>query len=140
MNHLDMLTTYAVVSVQTACAIIGGDDGPVDTSTIDRLVATGRLIRPVRGRISTASLRALLGMEREEDRVWPALGTARAERTASIMFAGAGGSPNASVPAPTPANAPPLSAADLPPKLRLLGRRRHGPPNPVTTPPPKRRR
>lgn len=34
-------------------------------------------------------------------------------------------------PAPTPANAPPLSAAVLPPKLRLLGRRRHGPPNPA---------
>ena len=59
-NHHDILNSYAVVSVATACAIIGGDGVPVSPGTVYRLCRAGALERRGKGKITTASLRAYL--------------------------------------------------------------------------------
>ena len=59
-NHHDILNSYAVVSVATACAIIGGDGVPVSPGTVYRLCRAGALERRGKGKITTASIRRYL--------------------------------------------------------------------------------
>ena len=59
-NHHDILNSYAVVSVATACAIIGGDGAPVSPGTIYRLCREGKIEKRGKGKITTASIRHYL--------------------------------------------------------------------------------
>lgn len=60
MNHTELLNTYAVVSIQTACAILGGEGDPVSSNTVYRLIRSGDLEKRTKGKVTTASIRRYL--------------------------------------------------------------------------------
>jgi hypothetical protein len=64
-SHHEILASYAVVSIKTACIILGGDGEPVSPGTVYRLCREGRIERRGKGKITTASIRRYI----EED-VW----------------------------------------------------------------------
>lgn len=65
MSHLEKLDTYAVVSIATARAVLGGDGGPVSDDTVYRLIRAGCLDKRGKGKVTTASLKAYLAGERQ---------------------------------------------------------------------------
>lgn len=89
-NHQDILSSYAVVSVATACAILGGDGAPVSPGTVYRLAREGQLTRAGKGKITTASIRAYL-----ENDLWHGDGAAPRAQAASTRPKTAG-APSAS--------------------------------------------
>lgn len=65
MNHQQKLDEYAVISIATAAAILGGDGGPVSPGTVYRLVREGRLSKAGKGKVTTESLRRYLAEGRQ---------------------------------------------------------------------------
>ena len=112
-SHTDLLSTYAVVSVTTAGAIIGGDGGPVSPSTVNRLCRAGMLIKRT-GKVTTASLRAYLGSSDQ----WRERSGGKRAAAASTGSRGEAGSPSVTAPAMTEHAA--SSVTPSPPVLRLL--------------------
>lgn len=122
-SHRDILDAYAVVSVATACAIIGGDGAPVSTDTVYRLCRAGCLERRGKGKITTASIRDYL----EHGRC-PGDDGGRKAAGASIERRGAGGSRSGSARRAKTGDED-SSASTSMPGIRLLGRLPRGKPS-----------
>ena len=111
--HTAILSTYAVVSVTTAGAIIGGDGEPVSPSTVNRLCRAGVLTKRM-GKVTTASLRAYL----EGSDQWQRGSGEQRGAAASTGSKGAVGSRSETAPALT--GSATSNGAPSPPVLRLL--------------------
>lgn len=72
MNHREKLEAYAVVSIASACEILGGDEEPVSAGTVYRLCREGALDKCGKGKVTTASLNAYLAGERTPRAAAPA--------------------------------------------------------------------
>lgn len=88
-SHAEILATYAVVSIATAAAILGGDAGPVSAGTVYRLIAAGELEKRGKGKVGVASLRRYLDEgPRQQQPAPPRASTSRPARQAPAAATG----------------------------------------------------